>query len=96
MKLRRLAILSLGLMLTACASLGTFHDADVNQDGRVTREEAARSSADLADLFDGADGDRDGALNEEEYEMARRVILQMRGSPPAQSPGHDSGGGHKH
>ena len=57
-----------------------------------SREEAAPSE-DLASLFTSADDDRDGVLNEEEYELARRVILGSRETPRRTPSTHGSGGG---
>lgn len=91
----RIAALASSLLLSACSSLGPFKDADSNQDGGVSREEAA-GSADLTGLFTSADDDQDGVLNEEEYELARRVILGSRETPRRSSSTHSSGGGGGH
>lgn len=95
----RIAALSSSLLLSACSSLGPFKEADANQDGAVSREEAAPSE-DLTSLFTSADDDRDGVLNEEEYELARRVILgsreTARRSPSTHGSGGGGGGGHSH
>lgn len=88
----RIAALSSGLLLSACSSLGPFKEADANQDGAVSREEAARSG-DLTGLFTSADDNQDGVLNEEEYELARRVILGSRQTPRRSPSTHGSGGG---
>lgn len=90
--------LSIVILLSACSGLRSFRDVDANQDGGVSPDEAAMTSEDLASLFDTADEDRDGVLNEEEYEFVRAYLLKGRTSthrgPPRRSA--RSGGGHSH
>jgi Ca2+-binding EF-hand superfamily protein len=62
------------VVLSACAGLGTFQEMDADHDGAISREEAGNSK--LSSLFDSADDDRDGLLDEEEYGLAYRVITQ--------------------
>lgn len=54
------------------ALVAAFKRADANQDGRLTREEAARMPA-VADRFDDYDKDRDGTLTLEEM---KAVLLE--------------------
>jgi len=99
----RIAALSSGLLLSACSSLGPFKEADTNQDGGVSRDEAAVRSEDLASLFNTADEDKDGVLNEEEYEFVRAFLQKSRTSthqgtarPRTSGSGGGGGGGHSH
>lgn len=93
-----LMVFPMSLLLSACATaLGSFEDVDTNRDGGISVGEVQRSE-DLAALFNSADDDQDGVLNQEEYALVREVILRSRQSshraPPASSAG--SGGGHSH
>lgn len=92
-----IATLGISLLLAACVTLGSFDKLDVDHNGGISPEEAARSE-DLASLFNTADDDQDGVLNPEEYELVRDVIMRSRKSahrgPPSASQG--SGGGHSH
>lgn len=94
----RIAALSSSLLLSACSSLGPFKEADANKDGGVSPDEAAARSEDLASLFNTADEDKDGVLNEEEYEFVRAYLLKSRtstheGTARARRSGGGSGGG---
>jgi hypothetical protein len=99
MTLFRVAAFSNVVLLTACSSLGPFKEVDTNQDGHVSHEEAALRSEDLASLFNTADEDKDGALNEEEYEFVRAFLQKSRTSThrgPPKTRGGSGGGGHSH
>jgi len=91
----RVASLSAALLLAACSSLGPFKKVDANQDGAVSHDEAAARSEELASLFNTADEDQDGVLNEEEYEYVRAFLQKSRTSSH-RGPPKSSGGGHSH
>lgn len=96
----RIAALSSSLLLSACSSLGPFKEADANQDGAVSHDEAAARSEELASLYNTADEDQDGVLNEEEYEYVRAFLQKSRTStrqgPPRTRAGSSGGGGGGH
>jgi len=52
---------------------------DDNQDGDISRDEASRSEP-LAALFNSADDNKDGVLDEEEYDIVHQAILENRGA----------------
>lgn len=67
------------LFLSACASLGTFQDMDVDHDGAISRDEASPSGS-LVSLFNSADENDDGVLDEEEYALVHQVLTQNSGT----------------
>jgi len=75
MKINPSVVLSLAILLPACASLGTFQDMDANQDGGISREEASNSES-LTGLFNSADDNDDGVLDEHEYVLVHQVITR--------------------
>lgn len=77
--------------LSACASVATFQDTDTDGDGAITREEAA-SSKPLSSLFNSADDNKDGALDEEEFALAQKVIVGTRRSEPRRRTMTEKGG----
>jgi hypothetical protein len=91
----RIAAFSTALLLSACSSLGPFKEVDTNQDGGVSRDEAESRSEELASLFNTADEDQDGVLNEEEYEFVREYLQSQRTSTH-RGPPKRSSGGHSH
>jgi hyperosmotically inducible protein len=54
-----------------------FQKLDRNSDQKLSREEASRDS-DVASDFDRADGDRNGALNSDEYGNYKSALQQAR------------------
>ena len=94
----RIVLLATVILLSACSGLGSFQNVDANQDGGVSPEEAASSSEDLASLFNSADEDKDGVLNEEEYEFVRAFLRKGQTSTHRGPPRRSSGGngGHSH
>lgn len=54
---------------TAMSPADAFAKADVNTDGKLSREEA-QAIAGLADKFDVSDADKDGALSQAEFGAA--------------------------
>ncbi|MCF6437224.1 EF-hand domain-containing protein [Pseudoalteromonas sp. MMG022] len=55
------------LVLSSSAALAaSFSDYDANQDGLISKEEAA-VSVELSEAFDKLDTDKDGMLNEKEF-----------------------------
>lgn len=80
------------LLLTSCAMLSSFGRADANDDGRISRDEAA-PSPELSAAFGSADADQDSYLDPEEFERARELI---RAWNEPQHDTRDAGGGHKH
>lgn len=91
-----LAIFPLALLIVACATaLGSFENVDANRDGGISIDEVQRSE-DLIALFNTADDDQDGVLNQEEYALVREVILRSRQSAHSGPPASNSGGGHSH
>lgn len=101
MKIIPLTLLSTSLLLSACATLGSFTSLDKDADGRISREEAARSD-ELASAFDYGDANQDGYLSSAEYDSAKELILSLRephhgaGGAGSSSGGGHSGGGHQH
>lgn len=86
--------ISIGLViasLCACATLGTFNEADADDDGMISRQEASHST-DLSLLFNSADDNNDGALDEDEYELARKVIQGSRRSEKRKKTMTEQGG----
>ncbi|TDU32632.1 EF hand domain-containing protein [Panacagrimonas perspica] len=71
-----LAILSV-LFLPGCVSSGKFKNMDDDSSGGISRQEASHSQA-LADLFNSADENNDGVLDEEEYALVYQVISKNR------------------
>lgn len=82
----------LALSLASCAMLSSFGRADANDDGRISRDEAA-PSPELSAAFGSADTDQDGYLDPAEFEHARELI---RAWDEPRHDTHDAGGGHKH
>lgn len=80
------------LSLASCSTLSSFGRADANADGRVSRDEAARSP-ELSAAFGSADADQDGHLSPVEFESARDLIRAWNES---QHDTPDAGGGHRH
>lgn len=100
MKSIALTLLAASLLLSGCATLGSFTSLDKDADGRISREEASRSD-DLASTLDYGDSNQDGYLNSPEYDSARELILSLRephhgAGGGGQSGGGHSGGGHQH
>lgn len=96
MKIVPLTLLSTSLVLSACATLGSFNGLDKDADGRISREEASRAG-DLASAFDYGDSNQDGYLSPAEFDTAKELVLSLRephGS--AAGGGGQSGGGHRH
>lgn len=91
MKKFYLAAMVSAVSLTACATLSAFGSADANGDGRISRDEAVKST-DLTDVFSSADADQDGYLNSAEYDWARDRIQGLK------DPQHDAPAsrGHRH
>ena len=52
----------------SAAAASAFKRVDANQDGKLSKEEAARLPA-IADKFDALDKDKDGALSAEEFSV---------------------------
>jgi len=96
MNILKLMLLSTTALLSACATLGSFSSLDKDADGRISRQEAARSD-DLASAFDYGDSNQDGYLSPHEYDNAKELLLSLReqrGSAP-EGAGHSSDG-HRH
>ena len=53
--------------------LPAFDTVDTNQDGMISRDEASQVP-EIANLYNGADLDRDGALNPDEYDQAKEHL----------------------
>jgi hypothetical protein len=53
---------------SAMTAAAAFKRVDANQDGKLSKEEAARLPA-IADKFDSLDKDKDGALSAEEFSV---------------------------
>jgi hypothetical protein len=69
----------------AAPAAGTpFARLDINQDGRLSREEVS-SSADLTSRFDALDGDRNAYISQLEY--AKWEESSRMSSSPAAKPG---------
>lgn len=98
MKIKMTAALLLSLGLGGCASAGSFGRADANDDGRISRDEAAKAQQ-LVAVFDYADANRDGYLSSGEFDSAQEVLRASSKShqegPGAGGGGH-SGDGHQH
>ena len=54
-------------------SSGSFNDVDKNQDGVISRNEAASFSA-LEAVFDGADSNNDGTLDLQEFTNSSPIV----------------------
>lgn len=89
MKTSLMAVLLLTLGLGACASAGSFDRADADDDGRISRDEAAQAQQ-LVAVFDYADANRDGYLSSGEFDAAQDVL---RASSDAHQEGPGPGGG---
>lgn len=74
------------LLLSACGGMRSFRDMDVNQDGRIDRDEAKQSSR-VHDLFESGDDDDSGDLEPEEYESIVYVIERELGKLQRRSGG---------
>ena len=86
--------LSMGIAvasLSACATLGTFNETDADGDGMISSREASESS-ELSSLFNSADDNKDGALDEDEYELALKVIKGSRRSEKRRKTMTEQGG----
>ena len=87
----RIIILSALLLVTLSAfkiASSTFEEVDTDGDGLVSEAELARDAASLEALnFNAADGDNDGALSVDEYDIAVENLSQ---SVPAQPPTEDA------
>ena len=98
MKNRMMVPLLLALGLGACASAGSFGRADADDDGRISRDEAARAES-LVAVFDYADANRDGYLSSGEFDSAQDV-LRAGNDAHQEGPGAGGGGhsadGHQH
>ena len=81
----------ISIVFSACASRGSFSEIDADQDQVVTVEEAAQDRQ-LSDLFTSADDDKDGVLDREEFELARKVIEGSRRSEKRRSMMTEKGG----
>ncbi|WP_105169864.1 EF-hand domain-containing protein [Pseudoalteromonas sp. T1lg23B] len=57
---------SLLILSSSAALAANFSDFDKNQDGLISKDEAAVSQA-LSDIFDALDANKDGKLNETEF-----------------------------
>lgn len=86
-----LSLVTCALLLSACAGMGSFKDFDANRNGGITREEADRKRA-LADIFDGADDNGDGHLDEEEFDLAKTAIELGRGDQKRRKMNTERGG----
>ncbi len=90
--------LVLSLILGACASAGSFGRTDADDDGRISRDEAARAES-LVAVFDYADANQDGYLSSGEFDSAQEVLRASGDSHP-EGPGAGGGGhsgdGHQH
>ena len=66
-------LLVLNLAAAGEGQMPEFTEVDADQNGLVNAEEAA-TVPQLASIFDGADVDKDGMLNPNEYDRAKRHI----------------------
>ena len=71
------------------AAMDQMIRADVNKDGKVTREEVERLDSRLGRRFNAADGDRDGHLTLPEFEKLRDLSQGATGG----KSGHGRTGG---
>jgi hypothetical protein len=67
------------IVLASCRTMETFQDLDTDQDGVITRQEAAESRK-LSMVFRSADDNHDGHLDQEEFDLAQRAIEGSRRS----------------
>lgn len=95
MKILSLTLLATSFLLSACATLGSFPSVDKDADGRISREEAARSD-DLSSAFDYGDSNQDGYLSAAEYDNAKELALSLRESHQDAGGAGNSAGGHRH
>ena len=56
---------------------------DSDQDGRISRAEAAAGDGKMAPRFDQMDANKDGQVTAEERQAARQAMRGKRGAPPA-------------
>lgn len=98
MKLIPLLLLALGVVACA-AGPASFSRTDSDDNGRISREEAAGSEELLA-VFSSADANQDGTLNSAEFDEARALIARWQrpdgerdGAGAAGADGHS---GHQH
>jgi Ca2+-binding EF-hand superfamily protein len=66
MKTLNVTLTSLVLLASTSAMAGQFSDFDSNQDGMISKSEAAASESLLA-VFDELDANKDGELSPEEF-----------------------------
>ena len=66
-------VLVLNLVTAEEGQMPEFTEVDSDQNGLLNTEEAA-AVPQLASIFDGADVDKDGMLNPNEYDRAKRHI----------------------
>lgn len=91
MKMKTTILLLLVLGAAGCASLAPFGRADSDENGRISREEAAGSEELLA-VFSSADTNQDGALSSAEFDEAQELIRRWKHAH-GESDGAGSGGG---
>ena len=82
------------LGVTGCAASLSFGRTDSDDDGRISREEAA-SSEELAAVFSSADSNQDGLLNSAEYDEAQALISRWQ-RPNGEADGAGAAGGDGH
>lgn len=93
-----LVFLASAVVSISCANAGSFGRTDTDNDGWISRTEAAQAGQ-IAAVFDYADSDGDGRLTSAEFDTAQEVLKTTRQSPqegPVLSSGGHSGGGHQH
>lgn len=65
------------LLISSCASLGSFQDLDVDNDGGINREEAGVSGR-LMEMFETADDNNDGVLDQDEFADVKTILERYR------------------
>lgn len=86
-----LSVITCTVLLSSCAGMGSFEDFDSNHDGGVSRDEAGSKQA-LADIFNSADDNSDGRLDEDEFALARTAIERGRGDQKRRKTITETGG----